>query len=392
MKQLKRVVPFVLAAVILNFLFYFTLTIGGYAHIYDTALGWFAEPCDIRDDDFSEYDLLEDSLHSDTLFCFEVKEGYAVTLDFMSNTAKHLSRKLGARFIVCEFGYATAGYLNRYLEGDNAALLTLFEHSSGDIRTEEFLAFLAELREDNTKLDERRQLEFVGIGIDPSELTALYIDSLYEAVATKLQSAEVKAAFTSELRSIDPDAYFAAIRDALKSDSQPYRELFADKFNAFNVALGEYFADEATNVDYMTQRLIDEYNRSVGGKFMLFVTSDRLYESIGESHAVLFDRVCLGRFIYDDDYSFGLDGEESDVYTVDDRFMSIFEGWRSVVHRIAGRELEGYRFADRENSPLIFAALDLTPTTPTSELPTYEVTPSGAEIWEDILNEDNDNN
>jgi len=349
MAKIGKVALFVCIAVVINTLLYFTVTPSGFAAVYDRALEHCTSPADITDDDFSEYALMEDALDGDAIYVWEFNEGTEFNLDYIYNTVVHMSREIGARFIVTDLGYAGAEYLNLYLDGNDEALGEVTQSTNNhDINTEEFVYFLQNLREYNDRLPERSRLSFIGIGHGTDELNVKYLDHIYETIREKRKDAELSDLLDAD--STDKNAYYRAIYDAIEADSQKWRELFSDKFYSYRVALSEYVNGVPTDLTaYSASRMIDEYERFVGGKYIVCTTDRRLCETLVNTNAAVSNKIWRGNIVYDNcsytngqseyEYDFGFD---RGVYTLNNGIFGIFESWREFVYTLNGRRFDTY--------------------------------------------------
>jgi len=358
MGRYKRVILFVCAAAALNLLLYYTVTINGYTKIYESALKFCSSEVDITDSEYGEFELLDDALESDMLFIWEMNPGTAYSSELIYNTAVYLGRELGARYIVTDLGYAEAEYLNLYLGGDDSALALLLSEKRGDMNTDEFIDMVKSLKDHSEMLDDRMKLKFIGIGTGSKDICANFIDLLFASVEGKRKDAYIGELFSSETRKSDPTAYFNAINESMTENSQPFRELFSDKYHAFTVALSRYLMDDMTEterVEYMAARLSDEYERSVGDRYMVFTAERTLYDTLCSANTAIKEKIYHGRLIYDNckylesvgkgpEYSFGFEefDESEAVYAIDDRIFRCFEGWRRFVYSANGAEFVGY--------------------------------------------------
>lgn len=388
MGRYKRVILYVCAAAALNLLLYYTVTVKGYTKIYDSALKLCSNEVDITDSDHSEFELLENALESDMLFFWEMNPGTAYNTEFIYNTASYLSVRFGARYIVTDLGYAEAEYLNLWLEGDETALSVLLEEKRGDMNTDSFIGMMKALKACNETLDERMKLRFIGIGCGSKSITAGFIGRLYESVEGKRKDAYIGELFESDKINTDPEAYFDAINTAVSENSQPFRELFSDKYHSFTVALAQYLMGQPTEterIEYMASRLSDEYERSVGDRYMVFTAERTLCDTICASNTAIREKIYHGRLIYDGckylesvkkgpEYSFEFDKDEA-VYAIDDRIFRCFEGWRRFVYAANGAEFTGYNDGFSGSSALItvfrgspaMTEAEFIPETPTTE-------------------------
>ena len=359
MKRVRRAVGFVAVVLLLNVLFYYTLTDRGYRKVWSLAFSLCTQSCTLSDGDYSEYALLDRAASKYSLFLWETQRGAPLNADGLEDMLYYLAGKTDLRCLVTDLSYAAADCLNRFLDGEEEAF-TQFSDAcpESEWATSAHRGLLVRLREYNDRMPERRRIRLIGIGGGSCrEMTVRYLQELCANVGNRRKSSETAALLDAVLNEGDCRGLWEAFRE----DSAPFHELFGGSFYAFRTALEDSAAptdDRDGRLAYMAGRLCDEIARDSGGKYLGFIGEDGFIDALADFDPSVGGKMYRGRALYDatadGDSRFGL--AESGLYETDNRFFRYFEAWRQIVCRLNRLDDASYARKDDPELLLIFVS------------------------------------
>ncbi|WP_394897273.1 TraB/GumN family protein [Clostridium paraputrificum] len=226
---------------------------------------------DTTDVTFKALELFESDLENNEIFIAGESHGSVKSIDMNLYLLKYFVEKGNVKYILYEDGYASAQYLNIYLDtGDESILEDLFYKIRGTMSyTMENYNFLKGVYEYNVTLEEEKKLRFIGIDKENPLVAIKYIRSL---LPTAEPTDDITEEFISVIKELSKSTYIDKSKEAIQllSDGEKEIEKYLGKhyfdltFTLKNLAVSEGQLDRE---ELLINNFIELYEYLPKGKF-----------------------------------------------------------------------------------------------------------------------------
>lgn len=226
---------------------------------------------DTTDVTFKALELFESDLENNEIFIAGESHGSVKSIDMNLYLLKYFVEKGNVKYILYEDGYASAQYLNIYLDtGDESILEDLFYKIRGTMSyTMENYNFLKGVYEYNVTLEEEKKLRFIGIDKENPLVAIKYIRSLLQ---TAEPTDDITEEFISVIKELSKSTYIDKSKEAIQllSDGEKEIEKYLGKhyfdltFTLKNLAVSEGQLDRE---ELLINNFIELYEYLPKGKF-----------------------------------------------------------------------------------------------------------------------------
>lgn len=226
---------------------------------------------DTTDVTFKALELFESDLENNEIFIAGESHGSVKSIDMNLYLLKYFVEKGNVKYILYEDGYASAQYLNIYLDtGDESILEDLFYKIRGTMSyTMENYNFLKGVYEYNVTLEEEKKLRFIGIDKENPLVAIKYIRSL---LPTAEPTDDITEEFISVIKELSKSTYIDKSKEAIQllSDGEKEIEKYLRKhyfdltFTLKNLAVSEGQLDRE---ELLINNFIELYEYLPKGKF-----------------------------------------------------------------------------------------------------------------------------
>ena len=226
---------------------------------------------DTTDVTFKALELFENDLENNEIFIAGESHGSVKSIDMNLYLLKYFVERGNVKYILYEDGYASAQYLNIYLDtGDESILEDLFYKIRGTMSyTMENYNFLKGVYEYNVTLEEEKKLRFIGIDKENPLVAIKYIRSL---LPTAEPTDDITEEFISVIKELSKSTYIDKSKEAIQllSDGEKEIEKYLGKhyfdltFTLKNLAVSEGQLDRE---DLLINNFIELYEYLPKGKF-----------------------------------------------------------------------------------------------------------------------------
>lgn len=226
---------------------------------------------DRNDVTFKALELFESDLENNEIFIAGESHGSVKSIDMNLYLLKYFVERGNIKYILYEDGYASAQYLNIYLDtGDESILEDLFYKIRGTMSyTMENYNFLKGVYEYNVTLEEEKKLRFIGIDKENPLVAIKYIRSL---LPTAEPTDDITEEFISVIKELSKSTYIDKSKEAIQllSDGEKEIEKYLGKhyfdltFTLKNLAVSEGQLDRE---DLLINNFIELYEYLPKGKF-----------------------------------------------------------------------------------------------------------------------------
>nr|DAE48774.1 MAG TPA: Ere-like protein [Caudoviricetes sp.] len=189
---------------------------------------------DTNDVTFKALELFESDLENNEIFIAGESHGSVKSIDMNLYLLKYFVERGNVKYILYEDGYASAQYLNIYLDtGDESILENLFYKIRGTMSyTMENYNFLKSVYEYNVTLEEEKKLRFIGIDKENPLVAIKYIRSLLPIAEP---TDDITEEFISVIKELSKSTYIDKSKEAIQLLSDGEKEI--EKY------LGEHYFD-----------------------------------------------------------------------------------------------------------------------------------------------------
>ena len=226
---------------------------------------------DTTDVTFKALELFESDLENNEIFIAGESHGSVKSIDMNLYLLKYFVERGNIKYILYEDGYASAQYLNIYLDtGDESILEDLFYKIRGTMSyTMENYNFLKGVYEYNVTLEEEKKLRFIGIDKENPLVAIKYIRSL---LPTAEPTDDITEEFISVIKELSKSTYIDKSKEAIQllSDGEKEIEKYLGKhyfdltFTLKNLAVSEGQLDRE---ELLINNFIELYEYLPKGKF-----------------------------------------------------------------------------------------------------------------------------
>ena len=226
---------------------------------------------DTTDVTFKALELFESDLENNEIFIAGESHGSVKSIDMNLYLLKYFVERGNVKYILYEDGYASAQYLNIYLDtGDESILEDLFYKIRGTMSyTMENYNFLKGVYEYNVTLEEEKKLRFIGIDKENPLVAIKYIRSL---LPTAEPTDDITEEFISVIKELSKSTYIDKSKEAIQllSDGEKEIEKYLGKhyfdltFTLKNLAVSEGQLDRE---ELLINNFIELYEYLPKGKF-----------------------------------------------------------------------------------------------------------------------------
>lgn len=226
---------------------------------------------DRNDVTFKALELFESDLENNEIFIAGESHGSVKSIDMNLYLLKYFVERGNVKYILYEDGYASAQYLNIYLDtGDESILEDLFYKIRGTMSyTMENYNFLKGVYEYNVTLEEEKKLRFIGIDKENPLVAIKYIRSL---LPTAEPTDDITEEFISVIKELSKSTYIDKSKEAIQllSDGEKEIEKYLGKhyfdltFTLKNLAVSEGQLDRE---ELLINNFIELYEYLPKGKF-----------------------------------------------------------------------------------------------------------------------------
>ena len=351
--KIKKIIKFLLVALIVNILAFFLFTINGYDMIYKAVKNF-----SVAEMDYSSQDFLEKAYKTNLIYIYKEFPGVSLNYDVLLENVKHLQSRFGLKYIIYDITYTESLWLNMYLKDQSVDV--------GDIVTNrELMNFIMKIIEYNEFLPERDKLEFVGINMDESkELSVKYIDYVFDYFSMKRKPQIINNVHNFTKR--DLNVYYQNMYNSLLENERLYKEYFIDKYFSLYMTLRNYL-NNSENI--RAENLSEIFAHNLRARYYGQLADISFIDTLKDKNNIF-----LSQFIYDncesiyDDfvqYPFDLnDSGEPKVYILNNWILKYFEKYRAFVYKINNEPYESYdttlgsKYIILTNSPAIEVIYD----------------------------------
>lgn len=331
MRQIKRIIFFLLSALALNIMAYLLLSVNGYSHIYDYALEKLSKNVEADDDDSedddSEYEYIDKLLEYNMIFAFECDLSYDSEYDILYDLYKYIDEKTGINYIIDSVDYSAGRLINEYIQGGDESVLELISPSLEDKKLE----YYTSLYEYTSRRYSKPQ--FYGITPDSTgDNTVNYVKFLLKKAQENERepSNTIRNALNAD--SSDRDAYINGLRESVEQNEGLYKQLFVDNYQYFKAAIDNYNSGSIDIADMASEQLARLYTSNIRGKYFVSLDIHSVFEKIELKYPDIAKRAEAFKLIYREWF----DAPEGSVYIIKNNIFAYFQRYGKFVDRLNG--------------------------------------------------------
>ena len=337
----KWIIVFIVAALMLNTIMFFTLTVNGYSYLYSAGVFLSTKKITAGDGVYDEYTYFKKSAKWNKIFIlepehpadiFESKGNVGLAVDFLS----FLNSGYDINYILEDISYAAGALINLYINGGSEELLDeVFGLDGAGTLIPMRKYYYKALREYNMHLPENKRLVLWGLDVesDKSRFSERYLDYLLGLVSNKVKPAAVAAVLSASRD--DRYKYFDDIRLSLEKNELLYKELFVEEFFNFSMLVNNYFTsdyDERQTVQSKALSLVKIYQKNKKGKYYGVFSSAMFINAAHSLETEIGERTAVVNLI--NEQWFPEKGEL--LYSVNNKGLSRFVGYRNFIYGLYG--------------------------------------------------------
>ena len=356
--KIKKIIKFILIALIVNILAFLFFTINGYDMIYKFVKDFSVSETDITDEKSHEF--LTQSYKTNLIYIYGEFPGVSSNYYILWENVKYLQNQYGLKYIIFDGSYAAGMWLNMYLKDQSVDI-------GGIINSAEFMNLIAEIIEYNEGLMDRDKLEFVGINPDESgELSIKYINYVFSSLITKRKPQIIAEVYNFDNR--DLKEYCQNMYNSLLENERIYKEYFIDKYFPLYMTLRNYLYDNDRNV-IRAENLTGIFNHNLRARYYGQLADISFIDSLKDRNNIFLSQLIYDNCesIYDgfEQYPYSLDdSNKPKVYILNNWILKYFEKYRAFVYKINNRPYESYdttlgaKYIILTNSPAVVVIYD----------------------------------
>lgn len=313
---------------------------------------------DIYDDDYSEFNKFEKILKKPSIYFVEDSPAKIVNYDIFINNIKYLYKSNNIKYIVTEFSYSEALWINYLMNDENFTDLIkpiLYSYENSYLNSHEYYNLLSFIKNYNDSFRENK-IEIIGINPEKSiTFAANYINHLFDQFINKRRPNEINQAFNF-IADNELD-YYQNMYNSLLSNERIYREYFVNQFFSFNLLLKNIVN---TNNSIYIDNFVDIYNQNIRVKYYLQLPDNmKFYEKITQEYPQFMNEIAYIKLFYDDE-NFMNDNTQN-VFILNNKVFKYFEKHKRFVYDLNNRHYESYNTDYGDNYIIATNSQTITP-------------------------------
>lgn len=342
MRKIIGILKFLIVALLINVVLFFTLTVQGYSMIYGFVNEKMFTGIDIYDDFYDEYEQFTKKMKGFSYFFYLEQPDFDVNYDLFLDNVKYLQQNFGVKYVVLDVSYIGGLMLNDCVQTENYDKLSEILDLYGVPMPENAEKFLISLTEYNALLTSREKLQVIGINPELSkDLARNYINLLFSQLRAKRKSAEISNAYSYS--KTDIDQYYQNMYDVFVENEQAFKEYFVDKFFSFSMAIQSAVSEDRDENEVKSYNFNRIVGNNIRSKYVMQAADLDFLDDLFYEYPSYEEDSYVLQYFYDDTNEFDFSNHnESEISLFNNGIFKYFEHYNRFIHKINKKDYTTY--------------------------------------------------